>query len=92
MSFYLLRPCRGKAAFEAIPKFSVVIDLDRGDRELKAHGYDVTHAGVMLVCSRGGTGISVYPSGKLLIRNASREKAIATANAVYELLDIGGEI
>ena len=92
MSFYLLKPCRGKAAFEAVPKEKVQLDMERGKAALESQGYDVTDAHVMLVCTTENLQVSIYPSGKLLIQTESREDAMNHANGIYEILGIGKEI
>ena len=89
MSFYLLKPCRGKAAFEAVPKERVRLDMEKGKTDLEAHGYVVTDAGVMLVCVKGELQVSIYPSGKLLIHTKSRENALTVANGLYKVFNIG---
>ena len=88
MSFYLLKPCRGKAAFEAVPKERVRLDMEKGKTDLEAHGYVVTDAGVMLVAVKGKLHASIYPSGKLLIHTSSRESALDMANELYAILGI----
>ncbi len=89
MSFYLLKPCRGKAAFEAIPKERVQLDMEKCIYDLKTHGYKVTDAGVMLVAVKGKLQVSIYPSGRLLIHTRSRENALGVANGLFEIFNIG---
>ena len=89
MSFYLLKPCRGKAAFEAIPKERVQLDMEKGKTDLEAHGHEVTDAGVMLVAVKRKLLVSIYPSGKLLIHTKSREDALEVANGLFDILGIG---
>lgn len=89
MSFYLIKPCRGKAAFEAIPKVEVQIDLKKGLADLRGYGYEVTDAGVMLVAVKGELQVSIYPSGKLLIQTTSREEASEVANGIFDIFGMG---
>jgi TATA-box binding protein (TBP) (component of TFIID and TFIIIB) len=89
MSFYLLRPCRGKAAFEAVPRERIQLDMERCRTDMEAHGYDVTDAGVMVVAVKGKLQVSIYPSGKLLIHTRSRENALEVANGLFEIFNIG---
>jgi ribonuclease HIII len=88
MSFYLLKPCRGKAAFEAVPKERVQLDMEKGKTDLGAHGYKVTDAGVMLVAVKKKLQVSIYPSGKLLIQTKSKEDAMDIANEIYAIIGI----
>ncbi len=88
MSFYLLKPCRGKAAFEAVPKERVQPDMEKCINDLNTHGYKVTDAGVMLVAVKKKLQVSIYPSGKLLIQTKSKEDAMDIANEIYAILGI----
>jgi hypothetical protein len=88
MTFYLLRPCQGKAAFEAVLKSQIQIDISKRVKVLRARGYDVLDAGIMLVAKKDEFEISIYPSAKLLIKCESKEKATQKANEIYEILDI----
>lgn len=92
VSFYLLKPCRGKAAFEAVPKDGCRLDMDKGANLLRAHGYDVTDAKVMLVAAKGGLKVSIYPSGKLIIQTGSEEMAFDAANGIYAVFGLGEAI
>jgi ArsR family metal-binding transcriptional regulator len=88
MTFYLLKPCQGKAAFEAILRAQVKIDLSERVDSLRIHGYNVMDAGVMIVAKKGDISVSIYPSAKLLIKCKSEEEAARKANEIYEILDI----
>lgn len=89
MSFYLLKPCRGKAAFEAIPKEKVQLDMQKFKTNLEARDYEVTDAGVMLVAVKGKLQVSIYPSGKLLIHTGSRVNALEVANGLFDIFGVG---
>ena len=88
MTFFLLKPCQGKAAFEAILHSQIKIDLTERVDSLRIHGYNVMDAGIMLVVKKDDVSISIYPSAKLLIKCESKEKAAQKANEIYEILDI----
>jgi hypothetical protein len=88
MSFYLLKPCQGKSAFEAIPKVQVQIKIDKYINALRANDYEVIDAGIMLIVIKGDCEISVYPSAKLLIKCSSKEKAVEGANELYDVLGV----
>ena len=91
MSFYLLRPCKGKSAFEALPKAQIRIDINRSSHQLKAHGYEITDAGVMLIAKKGDVEISIYPSGKLLIKGLSKEQAFDKVNEIYHTIGVAAQ-
>jgi hypothetical protein len=88
MTFYILRPCQGKAAFEAVLNSQIQIDISKRIKVLKDHGYEVLDAGILLVAKKGEFEISIYPSAKLLIKCESKEKATQKANEIYDILGI----
>jgi hypothetical protein len=88
MTFYILKPCQGKAAFEAVLHSQIQIDITNRVKNLEAHGYEVLDAGIMLVAKKDEFEISIYPSAKLLIKCDSKEKATQKANEIYDILDI----
>lgn len=88
MSYYLLRPCKGKAAFEAIPKINIVVDIKDSIDKLIMKGYDVLDAGVMLVAKKEDLEVTIFPSGKLLVKTSSREKALEETNVIYDTLGL----
>lgn len=86
MTFYIMKPCQGKAAFEVLHKSKVHIDIAESISNLEENGYDVVDAGVMLVAKKNSIEISIYPSAKLLIKCESKEEAEQKANEIYRLL------
>jgi hypothetical protein len=88
LTFYLLKPCQGKAAYEVLLKSKAQIDLEESIHNLRQNGYDITNAKVMLVARKFDIEISIYPSAKLLIKCESKDNAFRIANEMYELLGI----
>lgn len=83
--FYLVKPCKTSAAYEVIPNKDICFDIDESVERLK-QDYDIlANAKIMLVV-KGECEISVYRSGKLIIKTDSEEKAKEAANSIYELL------
>lgn len=84
--FYLLRLCRTSAAYEVIPRKNIKINLDEYASKLKMHGYEIVcNAKVMLVV-RNSCEISIYPSGKFVIKTNSKEVARGVAAVLYDLI------
>ena len=52
MTFYILKPCQGKAAFEVLLKSQAQIKIAECIPNLEENGYDVVDAGVMLVAKK----------------------------------------
>jgi len=88
LTFYVLKPCQGKAAFEVLLKSNAQIKFAECIPNLTENGYDVVDAGIMIVAKRNDIEISIYPSAKLLIKCESKEKAVAKANEIYGLLGV----
>jgi hypothetical protein len=86
MSFYLIKPCKGKSAFEAVPKSQAKVDMKEGMDLLKGNGYDVLNAGVMLVAKKDDVEVSIFPSGKLIIKTTSKVKALMESKNIFETL------
>ena len=69
MSFFLIKPCKSTAAFEAVPQDQVKLDLESLIPKLSSSGFQIiTDAGVLLVVEKDGCEISIYPTGKLLLK------------------------
>jgi hypothetical protein len=92
VTFYILKPCQGKAAFEVLLRSQTQIDFPHCVPTLQKNGYDVTDAGVMIVAKKGKVEISIFPSAKLLIKCQSKEDAAGIANEIYGLLGVPGPL
>lgn len=81
--FFILKPCKSTAAYEAIPKRNMNLKLDDLKPNLKLGGYnEVCDAKVMIIVEKG-TEISIYPSGKLLLKTADEKVAQECAEELY---------
>ncbi|MBW3582895.1 MAG: hypothetical protein KY455_07335 [Euryarchaeota archaeon] len=79
----LLRPCKNTAAFEALPDRPLQVDLDRLESVLVGAGWSlVVNAAVMLIV-RKETEVSVYRSGKVLIKTRDPDEALGVYRAVF---------
>ena len=84
---YLLRPCKSTAAFEALPNAGGVdmnLDLPLCRELLQGIGYkDVCDAGVMQIMKKE-IEVTVYPSGKLILKTDSEDTAKRVMNEIYD--------
>lgn len=72
----LFRPCATTAAYEALPEHDLALDMPKLRAELETDGWRiVADAGVLLVVQRDRDDVSVFQSGKLMIK--TREDAEA---------------
>ena len=86
MAGHLLRPCKSKAAFEALPHKSggnLKLDLSTCGKLLGEIGYqDVCDAKVLIIMEKK-IEVTIYPSGKLLLKTDSKEHAESAMNEIY---------
>jgi hypothetical protein len=87
MTFYLLKPCKGSAAYETIPKKNLKLDMDACTDKLMCGGFEVINAEVMLIV-KDDLELTIYPSGKLLIKTDNKKAAERIAEKIYALLDL----
>jgi hypothetical protein len=94
----VLRQCKTKAGYEALPVDAKTgkwdqerrLNLPSVGRSMEALGYEVTDAGPLLVVK--GKGIceaTIYPTGRLMIKSNDEDESRATAERIYK--DIGLE-
>ncbi len=85
---YVLELCAKKAAYEATPERELSLDLDQVAEALEGAGIPVlTNAGVLLVAQAGPVELSIFESGRLLLKTDQRELASQVSQATYELLE-----
>ena len=84
---FLLRPCRGIAAYSSIPKKNLRLDLGRCRTRLEKAGYEVIDAKVMLVAKKE-TDITVYRSGRLLVNTDDKDRARELVEELYRILGV----
>lgn len=87
MSYYLLQPCRTTAAFISTLKKPRRISLDRARDQLQAAGYGVEDLSVMLIVDTTPE-LTLYESGKVLIKTADGEAARKAIDGVYAVLGL----
>lgn len=75
LEFLAIKPCRHDA-YEAVPKRKVSLDLDECEKILAAKGYDILSNPKVMLVTRKGVEITLYPHGRLLMQPV-REKASA---------------
>lgn len=75
LEFLAVKPCRHDA-YEAVPKRKVSLDLDECEKILAAKGYDILSNPKVMLVTRKGVEITLYPHGRLLMQPV-REKASA---------------
>jgi len=74
LSDYTGKPCRTKVAFEFVPNKKTLIQLEEACAEIeKTHPIEVKSK-VLLMAKVDGKVVSLFPSGKILVRGEKEEE------------------
>jgi ribonuclease HIII len=74
LSEFTGKPCRTKMAYEFLPKHSMKIDLDKAAQEVGEVGALEVKTKVLLMIKVDFCTVSLFPSGKLLVRGEREEE------------------
>ncbi len=86
---FTLELCDKKGAYEVTPEVQLDIDLDQAEEDLAAYGFTVlTNAGVLLVAQAGPIEVSVFESGRLLLKTGDASMAEKATEATYDALGV----
>lgn len=88
MSYYLLMPCKTTAAFISTLKKPKRVNLRNAAERLSQAGYAVEDVSVMLIVGTDPE-LTLYESGKTLVKTADPDAARHAIDAVYKVLEIG---
>ncbi|MGQ0537135.1 MAG: hypothetical protein ACT4PT_13815 [Methanobacteriota archaeon] len=89
MTYFVLRPCKTAAAFEAFPQKDIRFRLADAGPLLAEAGFRILRdAGVVLLVERGGCEASVFASGKLLFKTTDEALAKRTMDALVGALAV----
>jgi hypothetical protein len=88
VTYYLLMPCKTTAAFISTLKKPRRISLGKARRQLEDAGYAVEDLSVMLIVNTVPE-LTLYESGKTLIKTADAEAARKAIDGVYGVLGLG---
>ena len=67
------KPCRSKMAYEFLPKKKILIDLEKASKEIISVAQVEVNSKVLLMAKAEHTTISLFPSGKILVRGERDE-------------------
>ncbi|MDD1702704.1 MAG: hypothetical protein LUQ31_06975 [Methanoregula sp.] len=79
--YSILKPCKTSAAFEAIPREHLTLDLDRCEELLKEVCTIVTNAGILLIVN-DRCEVSIHKDGRLILKTDSQEIATEQAGRI----------
>jgi len=84
---YDLLPCKGRVGFVATPRNAYWLNLANQVGKLEQAGWRVEDRGVMIDLP-GPPEMTLYKSGKLLVRTPDPDEATRAAHRVYEVLGL----
>ena len=84
--YSLLKPCKTSAAFEAIPRERLGLDLDRCEKILLPLCAIVAHAGVLLIV-HDRCEVSIHRDGRLILKTDSHDLAFEQAGRIAGWLE-----
>jgi TATA-box binding protein (TBP) (component of TFIID and TFIIIB) len=88
LSDFVGKPCRSHMAFEFVPKKKTKIDLEKSVCALEKNFLIELQSKLLIILKADGKTISVFESGKILVRGGSIEtKARKAANKIVKLLE-----
>ncbi len=84
---YVAKPCKTERAYEVIPETRMEIDAERMAEKLEDNGYSIIIKTPHIVVVRKEYEISVYPSGRILIKKVDdRKVAERIADEIYGVI------
>jgi hypothetical protein len=88
---FIFRPCKTGAAFEAILKKNVKLDLEKISKTLEENGYKILALTDYILMIRGDYELSIFPSGKVLIKDINDATlAEMIIEKIYKILGLVG--
>lgn len=87
-AYHTVRPCATSAGFEARPRKPVQLSLDDAERALHRAGIAIVRnaAGIVLLVAADGCEVTVFPTGKLLLKTTDEALAQRVADRIVAAL------
>ena len=74
MNPVLLKPCKGSDGFQGIPRSNMKLNLSKLSDLLSENGYKKkVCVDIIMVVEKNGLELTIYPSGKFLIRSTGEK-------------------
>jgi len=90
--FYTIEPCTTSNAYELKFVQRIKIDLKKAAELLKEVGEVLASTPVVLVLKTNSYNASIYSSGRILMKNVSKEEALDLGAKLIDSLDKGGAL
>jgi len=83
---FIVKPCKEKGALEAIPKRERYFNLKRLLGVLLSKGYELKVDTPFVLVVQKEREISIFPSGRLLIKSSDPKEVKRIAREIYDLV------
>jgi len=90
--FYTIEPCTTSNAYELKFVQRIKIDLKKAAELLREVGEVLASTPVVLVLKTNSYNASIYSSGRILMKNVSKEEALDLGAKLIDSLDKGGAL
>jgi len=92
IGFYKTEPCTSSDAFEIKFEEQVRIDLEKAAGALGSIGTVMAKTPVVLVLQSNNYNISVYASGRIMLKNVKKEEVDRLGKRIIDSLERGGAL
>jgi hypothetical protein len=91
VTYYLMKPCRTATAFVSTLKKPMRVDLGAAADRLRGAGWPVHDVKVMLIVGAEPE-LTLYESGKILVKTDDAEAARSAIDRVYETIGLAAPV
>ena len=85
---FVVKPCREKGSLEAVPKKERHLNLKKMQGLLLGIGYEVKVNTPFVLIVKREKEVSVFPSGRLLIKSSDPDEVKRIAKEIYGLVSV----
>jgi hypothetical protein len=86
--YYTVRPCATSAGYEARPRRPLEMSLGEAERALRGAGVDIVRNAGIVLLTNAGCDVTVFPTGKLLLKTTSAEVAEDATRRIARALGV----
>lgn len=81
--YFEIKPCKGTVACSVVPKKDLRLDLNEVAKKI---GNIKVQVPMLIIAEVDKVEVSIYPSGKLLVKSKSQKQIEEIANKIYEMI------
>ncbi len=84
----LLKLCKTNAVYEALPEKRAALDVGSFAQKFRSAGYAIMAELPQMMIAKKGCELTIYRSGRILIKTDSRDEAEKASEEAYRILGI----